>query len=80
MKRASRGDCTLLSVCQAISIAITTVLPDTGRHLQRRTREAVVVGIVLRFEPLAPVGVAVRAAGDLGQEDRGLGGLALRRR
>ena len=28
MKRASRGDWTLLSVCQAISIAITTVLPE----------------------------------------------------
>ena len=27
VKRASRGDCTLLSVCQAISIAMTTVLP-----------------------------------------------------
>ena len=36
------------------------------------------MGLVLGLEPLAPVGVAVRAARDLGQEDRRLGRFALR--
>ena len=44
--------------------------------LRPHAREPVVVELVLRLEPAAPVGGAV-AAGDLGQEDRGLGRLAL---
>ena len=61
-----------------MSIAITTVLPASGRHLQGRSRKPVVVSLVLGLEPPAPVGVPVVPARDLGEEDRRLGRLALR--
>ena len=51
-------------------------LAGAGRHLQRDARQPVVVESVLRLEPPAVVGRAV-AAGDLGEEDRRLGRLAL---
>ena len=52
-------------------------LARTRRHLQRGTRQAVVVRFVLRLKPLAPVRVRLVTSCDFGQEDRGLGGLAL---
>ena len=61
-----------------MSIAMTTVLPRAGRHLQRDAGQAVVVRLVLGLEPLAPVGVAGAVRADLGEEDRRLGRLALR--
>ena len=42
-KRASRGDCTLLMVCQAMSIAITTVLPAPVAIFSADPRQPVVV-------------------------------------
>jgi len=59
-----------------MSIAITTVWPAPGRHLQGQPWQAVVVQQVLRLRPAPAVDGAV-PAGDLGAEDRGLRGLAL---
>ena len=66
---ASWGLASLLSVCQAMSIAMTTVLPRAGRHLEGDAEEA---GVVRRRSPrgaaLLDPGVAV-LAGDLGEVD-----------
>ena len=75
-KRASFGVMTLLMVCHAMIMAITTVLPRAGGHLQRHARQPVVVQPVLGFQPAPVVGSPV-APGDLAEEDRRLGGLPL---
>ena len=66
----------MLIVCQAISIAITTVLPVPVAIFSADPRQPVVVERVLGLEPAPVVGAAV-PTGDLGEEDRRLGGLAL---
>ena len=74
--RASRGLIALLAVCQAMSIAITTVLPVPVAIFSADARQTGVVVGVLGLEPARGSRAAV-ASGDLGQEDRRLGGLAL---
>ena len=49
VKRASRGDCALLSVCHAISIAITTVLPEPVAIFECDPRKPGVMRFVLRI-------------------------------
>ncbi len=51
-------------------------LAGAGGHLQRHPRQPVVVQLVLGFEAPPVVGGPVPAS-DLGEEDRGLGGLPL---
>ena len=67
---------TLLMVCQAISIAITTVLPVPVAILSPTRGRPSLWSCVLGLEPAAVVGGAV-PTGDLGEEDRRLGRLAL---
>src|SRR6266545_3014622 len=51
-------------------------LARTGCHLERYTREAIVVGRILGIDACSVVRVAVPAS-NLGEVDRGLGGLPL---
>ena len=76
VKRASRGLNDLLAVCQAMSIAITIVLPVPVAILSADAGQAGVVLGVERLEAGAEVGLAVPPR-HLGQVDRRLGRLAL---
>ena len=75
-KRASCGLASLFSVCQAMSIAMTTVLPRAGRHLEGDAEELWVgIGVGLAQVVVDP-GVAV-FLGDLGDVDERFEGLDL---
>ena len=75
-KRASCGLARLLSVCQAISIAMTTVLPEPVAILNAVRGQARVRRIVRLAELVLDPGVAVLPS-DLGDVDGGFEGLDL---
>ena len=75
-KRASDGAITLLIACQAISIAITTVLPVPVAIFRPTRGRPALCSALTGSRRRAVVGRAV-PPGDLGQEDRCLGRLAL---
>ncbi len=75
-KRASCGLASLLSVCQAMSIAMTTVLPEPVAILNAmRGRPGFEVSLAARSRVLDP-GIAV-FLGDLGDVDGGFEGFDL---
>ena len=74
--RASCGLASLLSACQAISMAMTTVLPDAGRHLERERGRAGVRRVVGLADVVLDPGVA-ELLGDFGEVDERFQGLDL---
>jgi len=78
VNRGSRGVCAWLSVCQAMSIAITTVLPEPVAIFSAVRGSRALVNRVVLVDPTPPVGAGiVPSSGDLGEEDRRLDSLAL---
>ena len=76
LNRRSCGLAALLSACQAMSIAMRTVLPEPGGHLEGEPRQAAVVVGVLLADDVERLRVA-DLLGGLGQVDRRLGRLEL---
>jgi len=78
VKRASRGLCAWFSVCQAMSIAMTTVLPEPVAIFNAvRGRPELCTAFASSRRRRQSVPDHRPSPGDLGQEDRRLGSLIL---